>query len=53
MRKPSELEDESQLVEHERVDQQLEKDCPEAHKQLGALFDSEHLDDRVYELIHS
>ena len=49
--KPSELEEESELAEHNRVKGQLEKDSPEAHKQLRALFDSEHLDDTVYALL--
>ena len=51
LRKPSELEDESQLAEQDRVDRQLEQDCPEAHKQLRALFDSERLDYTVYALL--
>ena len=51
LRKPSELEDESQLAEQDRVYRQPEKDSPEAHKQLSALFDSEHLNDTVYALL--
>ena len=51
LREPSELEEESELAEHDRVNRQLEKDSPEAHKQLSALFDSEHLNDTVYALL--
>ena len=52
LHKPSELEDESELAEHNLVDLQLQKDCPEAHKQLSALLDSDHLDDTAYALLN-
>ena len=52
LHKPSELEDESELAEHNLVYLQLQKDCPEAHKQLSALLDSDHLDDTAYALLN-
>ena len=52
LHKSSKLEDESELAEHNLVDLQLQKDCPEAHKQLSALLDSDHLDDTAYALLN-
>ena len=52
LQKPSNLEDGSERAECSRVHQQLLADCPEAHKQLSTLLDSEHLNVTVFALLN-